>query len=289
MMSTTVRVTGLFRPMVSESKTEILCRKGIEEFPFRANTGGQVYKQTSKFLYLGGSICEDRKVDKEMKSRLSRGSGCYRRNGQSMYHRRKVPLRLEVRRCQAEVVETLMYGCTAWNLRSKHYTKLSGAHRQFLTSCTGRKKRTRTNRLLSYTATLFETDCTETIEATVRRSKRISAGCIMRMRDDQILPKHDMLGTLEGGKRYIGGQELECMHCLKGTVSSSKKRTRVGGKRTPRNWMNGTARWRTELQDEGRGCKMEDGVARWRTELNGSWRNGTDKTKSISEVERRRK
>lgn len=93
MMPTILRVSGLFRLMVSERETDItsLLPKGMEECPFRVNTSGPVYKHTSKHLCLGVIVCEGGKVDTEMASRLSRAWGCYRRNGQPMYDHRELP------------------------------------------------------------------------------------------------------------------------------------------------------------------------------------------------------
>ncbi|CAB1109952.1 unnamed protein product [Ectocarpus sp. CCAP 1310/34] len=63
-----------------------------------------------------------------------------------MYDRRRANRQLKIRLLQAEVVETLLYGCASWSLTAEHYTKLNGTHRQFLTRCIGWSKRKRSDR-----------------------------------------------------------------------------------------------------------------------------------------------
>ena len=151
MMSVIVRVAGEFGLMVSKPKTEIMCMlsKGMKECPFTVSAGGQAYKQTDRFVYLGRTITADGQVDKEIARRICRAWTCFRRRSEAMYDRRRLDRRLKVQLLQAEVVETLLYGCASWSLTADHYTKLNGAHRQFLTRCIGWSKRKRT--AVSYT------------------------------------------------------------------------------------------------------------------------------------------
>ncbi|CAB1097149.1 unnamed protein product [Ectocarpus sp. CCAP 1310/34] len=207
MMSVIVRVAGLFGLMVSEPKTEIMCMlpKGIEERPFTVSAAGQTYKQTDRFVYLGRIISADGKADREITSRSCRAWKCYRRNSASMYDRRRADRQLKIRLLQAEVVETLLYGCASWSLTAEHYTKLNGTHRQFLTRCIGWSKRKRSDRPLSYAQALIQAGCEETIEATVRKRRLCFAGFVMRMEDSR-LPKRMLLGAMAGGVGYRGGQ-----------------------------------------------------------------------------------
>ncbi|CAB1105935.1 unnamed protein product [Ectocarpus sp. CCAP 1310/34] len=125
MMSVIVRVAGLFGLMISEPKTEIMCMlpKGIEECPFTVSAAAQTYEQTDRFVYLERTISADGKADREITSRSCRAWKCYRRNSASMYDRRRADRQLKIRLLQAEVVETLLYGCASWSLTAEHYTK----------------------------------------------------------------------------------------------------------------------------------------------------------------------
>ncbi|CAB1102284.1 unnamed protein product [Ectocarpus sp. CCAP 1310/34] len=252
MMSVIVRVAGLFGLMVSEPKTEIMCMlpKGIEERPFTVRAAGQTYKQTDRFVYLGRTISADGKAEREITSRSCRAWKCYRRNSASMYDRRRANRQLKIRLLQAEVVETLLYGCASWSLTAEHYTKLNGTHRQFLTRCIGLSKRKRSDRPLSYAQALIQAGCEETIEATVRKRRLCFTGFVMRMEDNR-LPKRMLLGAMAGGTGYRGGQESDWVSCLGEDLAASTWETkRKGGKwkesaKDPEVWYN----------------KVEDGAA----------------------------
>ncbi|CAM9429564.1 unnamed protein product, partial [Ectocarpus fasciculatus] len=86
------------------------------------------------------------KVDREITSRICRAWKCYRRNSASMYDRKRANRQLKIRLLQAEVVQTLLYGCASWSLAAEHHTKLNGTHRQFLTRYIGWSKRKRSDR-----------------------------------------------------------------------------------------------------------------------------------------------
>ncbi|CAB1110694.1 unnamed protein product [Ectocarpus sp. CCAP 1310/34] len=88
-----------------------------------------------------------------------------------MYDRRRANRQLKIRLLQAEVVETLLYGCASWSLTAEHYTKLNGTHRQFLTRCIGWSKRKRSDHPLSYAQALIQAGCEETIEDTVPKRR----------------------------------------------------------------------------------------------------------------------
>ncbi|CAB1102930.1 unnamed protein product [Ectocarpus sp. CCAP 1310/34] len=238
MMSVIVRVAGLFGLMVSEPKTEIMCMlpKGIEERPFTVSAAGQTYKQTDRFVYLGRTISADGKADREITSRSCRAWKCYRRNSASMYDRRRADRQLKIRLLQAEVVETLLYGCASWSLTAEHYTKLNGTHRQFLTRCIGWSKRKRSDRPLSYAQALIQAGCEETIEATVRKRRLCFAGFVMRMEDSR-LPKRMLLRAMAGGVGYRGGQESDWV-------------SRLGG---PRGLQHGRRKGRGEMERERQG------------------------------------
>ncbi|CAB1116625.1 unnamed protein product [Ectocarpus sp. CCAP 1310/34] len=249
MMSVIVRVAGPFGLMVSEPKTEIMCMlpKGIEEHPFTVSAAGQTYKQTDRFVYLGRTISADGKADREITSRSCRAWKCYRRNSASMYDRRRAHRQLKIRLLQADVVETLLYGCASLSPTAEHYTKLNGTHRQYLTRCIGWSKRKRSDRPLSYAQALIQAGCEETIEATVRKRRLCFAGFVMRMEDNR-LPKRMLLGAMAGGVGYRGGQEIDWVSRLgEDLVAFNMGDEKEGGdgKRAPRTRRCGTTRSRT--------------------------------------------
>ncbi|CAB1112068.1 unnamed protein product [Ectocarpus sp. CCAP 1310/34] len=211
---------------------------------------GQTYKQTDRFVYLGRTISADGKADREITSRSCRAWKCYRRNSASMYDRRRANRQLKIRLLQAEVVETLLYGCASWSLTAEHYTKLNGTHRQFLTRCIGWSKRKRSDRPLSYAQVLIQAGCEETIEATARKRRLCFVGFVMRMEDSR-LPKRMLSGAMAGGAGYRGGQESDWVSRLgEDLVAFNMGAEKEGGK------------WKESVKDpEVWYSKVENGAA----------------------------
>ena len=83
-------------------------------------------------------------------NRIGRAWAWFRRNGESVYDRRELPIELNARLVKVEVVETLLHGCATWGLSAANYAVLNGAHRKFLTRVIGWRKVKRTDRPLSY-------------------------------------------------------------------------------------------------------------------------------------------
>ncbi|CAB1098510.1 unnamed protein product [Ectocarpus sp. CCAP 1310/34] len=138
-----------------------------------------------------------------------RGSATVGTGSASMYDRRRAYRQLKIRLLQAEVVETLLYGCASWSLTAEHYTKLNGTHRQFLTGCIGWSKRKRSDRRpLSNAQALIQAGCEETIEATMRKRRLCFAGFVLRMEDNR-LPKRMLLGAMAGVLGCRGGQQSD--------------------------------------------------------------------------------
>ena len=78
MISIVVRVAGSFGLMVSEPKAEIMCLlpNRVEEGQNAINAADQTYKQTDKFVYFGGTLLENGRVDAEIASRIGRAWAC---------------------------------------------------------------------------------------------------------------------------------------------------------------------------------------------------------------------
>ena len=90
---------------------------------FTINAAGQVYKQTIEFVYLGGAISENRDVTIKITRRLQRAWACFERYNMETYDRLGVRLRLKVQVLNAEIIETLLYGCMTWSPSKPDYGK----------------------------------------------------------------------------------------------------------------------------------------------------------------------
>lgn len=97
-----------------------------------------------------------------------------------------------------EVLQTLLYGRTAWNLKVSDVTQLSMYHRLCLHRLTGFRK-CRLNdtgkRLISYKHLLRVTGC-ECIEALILRRRLTYAGHVLRLGDDRS-PNVLLLGEIK--------------------------------------------------------------------------------------------
>ena len=109
-----------------------------------------------------------------------------------------------VRLLEAEVVETLLYGCMTWSPKKPEHDRLRRVHRSMLLRCLGWRKRKRDDHTLSYADALAQTD-SESVEAIVRKRRILFAGFVARMGEER-LPQRVMFGEFVGGKGYSGGK-----------------------------------------------------------------------------------
>ena len=88
---------------------------------------------------------------------------------------------------RAEVLETMLYDCVAWNPRACHYDTLRRAHHSFLTHCIAWRKNSHTDHPISYLDTRMKTG-SESIEMIMRSRRVLNAGFVVRMENTR-LPK----------------------------------------------------------------------------------------------------
>ena len=250
-----VVVCAEFGLTVSVAKTEIMCwrAKGMPESTatFSVEAAGQVYNQTNECVYLGGNVNHNADLSIEM-DRCIRNEWCsFRKYTLEPYDRPSAPLELKTRMLKAEVLETMLCGCVTWSPRAGHYNTLRRAHHRFLTRCIGWRKHNRADHPISYLDTLMKTG-SESIEATLRRRRILSAGIVARMEDTR-LPKCVMFGETVRAASCVGGQEKEWMGCFLDDL---------------RAFGINADQWTTAPQDEGEWCRTaeqgaEHFMAKW--------------------------
>ena len=166
---------------------------------------------------MGGAITADRDLSIEITRLLQRVWACFQRYKVELYDRPGVRLRLKVRLLNAEVVETLLYGCMTWSPNKPDYDRLRRVHHFMLLRCLGWRKRKRDDHTLSYADALAKT-ASESIEAIVRKRRILFAGFVARMGEER-LPLRVMLGELVGGESYSVGPDKDWMAHLKDDMS----------------------------------------------------------------------
>ena len=134
----------------------------------------------------------------EITRRLQRPWACFQRYKMEIYDRPGVLLRLKVRLLKAEVVETLLYGCTTWSPKKPDYDRLRRVHPSMRLRCLGWRKRKRDDHTLSYADALAQTD-SESVEAIVRKRRILFAGFVARMGQERLPQREgDVCGVCWG-------------------------------------------------------------------------------------------
>ena len=140
MLTMLVTACAAFGLTVSQEKTEIMClqTQGVDKVSFTSNAAGQVYKQTIGFVYMGRATTADRDLSTEIWRRLQRAWACFQRYKMQTYYRPGVRLRWKVLLLEAEVTETLLFGCICYKqmypttCRSSRQTILQSSSPQIL-------------------------------------------------------------------------------------------------------------------------------------------------------------
>ena len=114
--------------------------------PFSVEAAGQVYKQTYKFVHLGGDVNHHVQLSIEVDRRKSNALCSFRTYSLELYDRPSAPPELKNRMLRADVIETKLYGCVTWSPHACHYDSLRRVHHSFLTRCIGWRKHNRTAR-----------------------------------------------------------------------------------------------------------------------------------------------
>ena len=99
----------------------------------RHEAAGQRYRQTTQFWDLGGLIDASADTMPEIKRRVRLAWACCSRFKRELYNMEADPFALKLRMLEAEVMETLLYGCVTWTLGKEHFAELRMAHHNFPT------------------------------------------------------------------------------------------------------------------------------------------------------------
>ena len=263
-MGVIVFVCAAFVLTVSEAKTEIVCSraKGMPGSiaTFSVEATGQVYNQTSEFVYLGGSVNHNADLSIEVDRRIRNVWCSFQKYTLELNDRQSAPLELKIRVLRSEVLETMLYGCVTWSPRACYYDTLRRAHYRFLTRCIGWQKHNHDGyHPISYLDTLIKMG-SESIEATLRKRRIMFAGFVARMEDTR-LPKCAMFGELVGGAGCGGGYKKSGWG-VSWTTSDLSASTPTSGRLQPRTRGNGA-----ERQNRGRNISWRNGSLRRKPRL----------------------
>ena len=125
-----------------------------------------------------------------------------------LYDQPTSPLRFKVRMLEAEVMETVLYGCVTWSPTAvAHLAILRTARHRLLLRCIESKENlamgtTRYTLSYAYAYVLTKTSC-ENVETSVRKRRTLFAGSVARMGNERLPTRSDVWGT-GGGKGSLG-------------------------------------------------------------------------------------
>ena len=115
------------------------------------NATGQQYRQTTSFIYLGGTVNETPNLSDEIDRRIRAGWMCFKRYKRELFDRPKASLLpLKARMVRAEVVEAFLYGCATWTPLKGHYAKLRTIHHGMLLRILGAWCKSPNKRIILY-------------------------------------------------------------------------------------------------------------------------------------------
>ena len=114
---------------------------------------GQRYRQTMQFLYLCSLIDASADIVPEIKRRVRLAWACYRFK-RELYDMESAPFALKLRMQEAEMMETLLYGCVTLTLGKERFAEMRTARHRFLLRIIGFQRRQSTYHLMSYAKAL---------------------------------------------------------------------------------------------------------------------------------------
>ena len=155
-MEVIVKVCRAFALTVSAKKTETMCMPPprTPRTTVQVEAAGQTYKQVQSFTYLGGAVTEVEDMSVEIARRIR---ACWMRIRwylRKHYDQPNVALSLKTRMVKAEAIKALLYGCSTWTVRQKHYPKLRTVHQRVLLRIIGAQRKRPDHRMTSYTVPL---------------------------------------------------------------------------------------------------------------------------------------
>ena len=197
----------------------------------KIEAAGQRHKQTTEFVYLGGTISESADLDAEIKRRIGAAWASARKYSFQLSDRWNTRLSFKIRLFKGKVMEAMLYGCATWTMRFQDFSSLRTAHHKLLLRVIGFRRKDRTgSKPLSYRE-VFERTGSERIEKTIRKRQLGFAGALVRQGDSR-LSKRVTFGWLavQGPKR--GGRPatswVDCLQKISRPPGRSRAKAKDG-------------------------------------------------------------
>lgn len=212
------RASELFGLEVSLKKTEVLHQPApLEESQEPdININDYTLKNVNEFRYLGCTISNDAKLDKEIDNRLAKANSAFGRLRTRVWQNRNIKNTTKILLYRAVVLSTLLYGSESWVIYRRHLKLLERFHQRCLRSILR----------ISWTDFVTNIDVLErskmtSIEATLLKTHLRWAGHVARM-DNTRLPKITLYSELSSGGRTVGAPKKRYKDQLKRHLKVAK-------------------------------------------------------------------
>ena len=197
---------------INTQKTEVL----YQPAPQRSNAeepeitvGGSVLKVVKSFKYLGSTVTDDNKADKEISNRIQNACASFGKLSTRLWNRSGIKLETKCKVYKAMVLPALVYSAETYTLYRDHIRKLEAVQQRHLRQIMKIKWDDRVSNVeVRRRAGL------ESVEATLAASQLRWTGHVVRM-DENRIPKMLLYGELSSGRRKAGGQKLRYKDVVK--------------------------------------------------------------------------
>ena len=195
------RATEKYGLTISVKKTEVLYQPppGAEHLDLVINLNGKAPNSVQLFKYLGSTLSSNATIDDETNYRISQANSSFGRLRSRVFKSHDIRLETKIKVYESVVLSSLLYGCEAWAMYSRHIKNLEKFHQRKLRTLL----RIRWQDHISNQEVLARAGTTS-IESKVAKIQLQWIGYVVRMTDDR-LPKQIFYSELDLGNRSIGG------------------------------------------------------------------------------------
>jgi len=184
---------------ISTKKTEVMYQP-TPEIPYQEpniTVKGQRLQAVKNFTYLGSTLSRSANIYAEVNNRIAKASSAFGRLKKTVWERRGISQRNQIKVYRPVVLTTLLYGCEIWTIYRRHEKQFQQFHLRCLRSIFK----------ICWQGKIPNTEVLERAElpsviTTMRKAQTRWAGHVLRMSDSRI-PKQLMYGELSRSGRKI--------------------------------------------------------------------------------------
>ena len=154
-----------------------------------------------KFTYLGSIVSRAVHIDDEITARTAKASVAFGRLRTNVWERNGIRLDTKLKVYKAAVLPTLLYACETWTVYQRHAKKLNHFH----LSCLRKLLKIRWQDKIPDTEVLKKAKM-QSVHTLLKLAQLRWTGHVTRMPDER-LPKKELCGELQEGRRSQGGQK----------------------------------------------------------------------------------